>query len=93
MSNNIEIWKPVVGYEGLYEVSSYGRVRSLGKLHPNSKPIYQFSIDGKFIKMWDCTREVERKLGYRNSNICSCALGRHKTAYGYVWRYKEEKVA
>ena len=26
-----EIWKPVVGYEGLYEVSSYGRVRSLDK--------------------------------------------------------------
>lgn len=24
-----EIWRPVVGYEGLYEVSSYGRVRSL----------------------------------------------------------------
>ena len=26
---NEEIWRPVVGYEGLYEVSSYGRVRSL----------------------------------------------------------------
>ena len=26
-----EIWRPVVGYEGLYEVSSYGRVRSLDK--------------------------------------------------------------
>lgn len=25
----MEIWKPVVGYEGIYEVSSYGRVRSL----------------------------------------------------------------
>ena len=24
-----EEWRPVVGYEGLYEVSSYGRVRSL----------------------------------------------------------------
>lgn len=24
-----EIWKPVVGYEGLYEVSNFGRVRSL----------------------------------------------------------------
>ncbi|WP_341556960.1 NUMOD4 domain-containing protein, partial [Bacillus cereus] len=24
-----EIWKPVVGYEGLYEVSSEGKVRSL----------------------------------------------------------------
>lgn len=28
MENN-EIWKPVVGYEGLYEVSNMGRVRSL----------------------------------------------------------------
>lgn len=24
-----EIWKPVVGYEGLYEVSNFGMVRSL----------------------------------------------------------------
>ena len=26
-----EIWRPVVGYEGLYEVSSLGRVRSLDR--------------------------------------------------------------
>lgn len=26
-----EIWRSVVGYEGLYEVSSYGRVRSLDR--------------------------------------------------------------
>lgn len=26
-----EIWKPVVGYEGLYEVSSFGAVRSLDR--------------------------------------------------------------
>ena len=31
MENRIEIWKPVVGYEGLYEVSSLGRVRSLDR--------------------------------------------------------------
>lgn len=29
MATNLEIWKPVVGYEGSYEVSSLGRVRSL----------------------------------------------------------------
>ena len=29
MKENIEIWRPVVGYEGLYEVSDQGRVRSL----------------------------------------------------------------
>lgn len=27
-----EIWKPVVGYEGLYEVSSKGRVKSLARV-------------------------------------------------------------
>jgi len=31
-----EIWLPVVGYEGLYEVSSEGRVRSLGKVLTDS---------------------------------------------------------
>lgn len=39
MTNRNENWKPVVGYEGLYEVSDQGRVRSLdrwdslGRLH------------------------------------------------------------
>lgn len=35
MSENIEIWKPVVGYEGLYEVSNLGNVRSLNYNHTN----------------------------------------------------------
>ena len=31
MSENNEIWKPVVGYEDYYEISSMGRVRSLDR--------------------------------------------------------------
>lgn len=30
--DGIEIWKPVVGYEGLYEVSNFGSVRSLPRV-------------------------------------------------------------
>ena len=30
-----EQWRPVVGYEGLYEVSNFGRVKSLGRLTRN----------------------------------------------------------
>jgi hypothetical protein len=30
-SEEVESWKPVVGYEGLYEVSDLGRVRSVGR--------------------------------------------------------------
>ena len=29
--NNQEVWKDVIGYEGLYQVSSLGRVKSLGR--------------------------------------------------------------
>lgn len=29
MTTSVEVWKPVVGYEGLYEVSNQGRVRSV----------------------------------------------------------------
>ena len=36
MSKNIEIWKPVVGYEGLYECSNLGNVRSLNYRHTNT---------------------------------------------------------
>jgi putative component of membrane protein insertase Oxa1/YidC/SpoIIIJ protein YidD len=34
MERDSEIWKPVVGYEGLYEISSYGRLKRLAKCHP-----------------------------------------------------------
>lgn len=30
-----EIWKPIEGYEGLYEVSNFGRVRSLDHFETN----------------------------------------------------------
>lgn len=36
-STEPEIWKPVVGYEGRYEVSSYGRVRGRDRI-VNARP-------------------------------------------------------
>lgn len=32
MENEIEIWKDIAGYEGLYQVSNFGRVRSLKRV-------------------------------------------------------------
>lgn len=37
MKDIIETWRPVVGYEGLYEVSDQGRVRSLKRNTTNGK--------------------------------------------------------
>lgn len=45
MIENTEIWKPVVGYEGLYEVSSLGNVRSLDRINAVGR-----MIKGKILK-------------------------------------------
>lgn len=37
MSRLVEEWRPVVGYEGLYEVSDWGRVKRLSRLMTDSK--------------------------------------------------------
>lgn len=33
----MEDWRDVIGYEGLYQVSSYGRVKHLPHIHHRSK--------------------------------------------------------
>lgn len=47
MQTQEEIWKDVVGYEGLYQVSNIGRVRSLGHDKWHKGRILKPIIDGK----------------------------------------------
>lgn len=179
-----EYWKPVVGYEGLYEVSNLGKVKSLDKYdsigrfikgkilkvsdngvgymficlskgnkrqckyvhrmvaeaflpNPNNLPqvnhkdenklnncvenlewctneyninygsrnsiasekmtngknaktVLQYDLDGNFIKEWVSSKEVERKLGYNSRCLNNHCIGRAKTAYGFIWKYKSD---
>ena len=55
-----------------------------------SKPVGQYTLDGKLIKVWQSTREVQRQLNFSQGNISAVARGEKKTAYGYVWKYIEE---
>lgn len=173
---NMEIWKDIKGYEGLYQVSNMGRIKSLGngesnksKLkvmkqqinykgypmvnlckngvpkgfsvhrlvaeafipNPNnlpqvnhideiktnncvenlewctaeynvkygtrtaktSKQILQITSENKIIGFWKSIRNVENVLGFSNSNIQKCCIGKKNTAYGYQWQYVEDYLA
>lgn len=57
----------------------------------NSKHVFQYSLSGELIKEWPSLMEIYRVLGFAYQNISSCCLGRFKTAYGYLWKYKEIK--
>lgn len=63
-----------------------GEKNTNGKL---SKPVAQYSINMELIKVWPSAREIERQLGFAPQNISKCCNGKRKTAYGFIWRYKE----
>jgi len=53
------------------------------------KPILQFDLNNNFIKEFISTKDAERQTGLSHKQIGRVALGQRKTAYGYIWRYKE----
>ena len=54
------------------------------------KPIIQVDKNNNIVKFWESASEVMRINGYRNTtSINNCLKGRAKSAYGYIWRYKD----
>ena len=51
------------------------------------KTIYQFTIDGEFVKEWASSMDCVRN-GYNRENISKCCNGLRKTADGYKWSFK-----
>ncbi len=49
MSNDTERWLPVVGYEGHYEVSDLGRVRSVERHVPSNRGHFLFRVRERII--------------------------------------------
>lgn len=64
---NLEIWKEVSGFEGLYEVSNLGRVRSLDhttNITPkNNKAPYERFVKGRILNGTDCNGYHRFSLG------------------------------
>jgi hypothetical protein len=54
---------------------------------PKRKKIIQFSLDGLFIKIWDCMSDVHRRLNIRVGDLTCVCQGKQKTAGGYQWKY------
>lgn len=51
------------------------------------KEIYQYNLDGSFVKKYDSVKEAARQLKKSQGNISSAATGKRKTAYGFIWSY------
>lgn len=54
----------------------------------NKKAVLQYDLNGNFLKEWASASDVQKKLGYKRTNITNCCNGKQKTSNGFVWRYK-----
>lgn len=55
-----------------------------------SKSIIQIDkYTNEIIAEFPSIQEAERKTNYNHSKLCACCKGKSKTAYNYIWRYKE----
>jgi len=71
--------------ESNYKRGNYYRGK-YGKDHNSSRPLYQYSLDGPFIKEWLSGRDVERDLHIHVSNIQSdLTTNKLTTKYNYIW--------
>lgn len=62
----IEIWKPIIGYEGLYEVSNMGRVKSLNHIRRTGN-FGKYIQRGKILKQY-CKDKNSKYLRVSLSN-------------------------
>lgn len=57
-----------------------------GDLNPTRKPVLQYTIDGHFIRKWECISEAARQIGCNPCQINNNIAGRCKSCHGFIWR-------
>lgn len=65
--NMKEVWKDIEGYEGLYQVSNYGRVKSVAKkvTYDNGKEV---NYKEKILKPYNCDGGYQVVALFKNRN-------------------------
>ena len=55
-----------------------------------NKIVCQYTLDNILIKEWISINDIERTLKYYASHISKCCNNKKKTAYGHIWKFKQQ---
>lgn len=58
-------------------------------IEPQRMPIIQYSMSGDFIQEHISINDAARSLGVSAGHICSVCNGKRKSAYGFLWKFKD----
>ncbi len=63
------------------------------KAQPSKRKVYQYSLDGTLVAVYDSIGDAARKNNYLVSNIWACCshYGRLKTYKGFKWSYEKRE--
>ena len=54
-----------------------------------SVPVYQYTLDMKFVKAYPSAASASRETGICSEQIRKCRRGFYKHAGGYIWRFNK----
>ena len=59
-------------------------------LFGNIRKVYQYDLDGNFIKEFESITQAEKETSILGVNITACCKGRVRQSGGYQWRYYKQ---
>ncbi len=59
-----------------------------GTDNPCVKPVYQYGLDGHFIKKWDSREQAAKFYGCVPNSISKCMNGVRQSCKGYIWKHQ-----
>ena len=55
-----------------------------------SKTVYQYSLDGKYIRSYDTIKDALEQTNGSRAGIYRCCNGKGNSSGGYLWKYEKE---
>lgn len=55
------------------------------------RPVKQYTLDGIFIREWECGATAARELGLDKANLNACCKKKKKTCGGFRWKYSDDQ--
>jgi hypothetical protein len=87
-SENVKHMYRILWYKSIFQITH----PSLWKFWKDSivsKKVNQYTKDWEFIKTWDSGMDIQRELFINQASIVRCWKLRQKTAWWFIWKYKE----
>lgn len=70
------------------ENSNWGtRNERVGTAH--TKPVYQYTVSGEFVRRWESSGTAANELGCSRSGIVGCCLGKLTIFKKFIWTYEK----